>query len=95
MSPRSNQRSRKPSTERLCARPLARQTPLMPPADVPAITSTTTRVRSCSGLPPASSSSSAAYTRSLGEAEATAPFSDSSKAEPLTSRWSSFVTPCI
>jgi hypothetical protein len=48
MSPRLNQRSRKPSSERSWARAFARQMPLIPPADVPAITSTTTRVRTCS-----------------------------------------------
>ena len=55
MSPRSNQRSRKPSSERLWASAFARQTPLIPPADVPATTSTTTRVRT---LPASRSASS-------------------------------------
>ena len=48
MSPRSNQRSRNPSSERSWASALARQIPLIPPAEVPATTSTTTRVRTLS-----------------------------------------------
>ncbi len=93
MFPWSNHSVRSSSCERLCASAFARQMPLIPPADVPAITSTTTRVCTPSSFP-ASSPKSRAYTCSVRVPDFwSAP--EASSAEPFTSRFSSFVTPCM
>ena len=73
---------------------LASTIPLMPPADVPATTSITTRVRTPSRCSRAFSRSQ--YTRSLApSANGFSPWSAVYASDATTSLCSSFVTPCI
>lgn len=95
ISPRSSHRSRSTASSPLRARAVARQTPLIPPAEVPLTTSITTRTR---GPPRAILVSASKYARSVRSSAPANGFvagARSNARDATTSFRSSFVMPCM